>query len=53
MVCLVVNIFPSIQRFDKWLSAEKKCERLEQQTFLENEYAKCFMWHFLALVSDF
>ena len=30
-----------------------KYGRLEQQTVWENEYAKCFMWHFLALVSDF
>ena len=32
---------------------QKKYGRLEQQTLWENKYAKCYIWHFLALVSDF
>ena len=32
---------------------QKKYGRLEQHICWENEYAKCFMWHILALVSNF
>ena len=49
-VCLVVHVFHQYKDITKGFQ-QMKYGRLQQQTAWE--YAKCFMWHFLALVPDF